>query len=1032
MGFRNLVLFFFIWALCLNTLAAQSKKIISFPQEKRAFNFSPLKSKIAEKSGLNWTIAPEFNTAPLSKQDLENTVQQLKPLEWNKNGQLVRFEANAPISLRSNNQFNWEDYIMNKVSKEENELLSFKIFEHSGQGTQVEHIKMRQYFDQYPVYGQEMFLHYYKKENNVLAHGQIEKLEIEPISPKITVEQALSSAKLALKQNYGQDIEPSQLSFSKNGLKFSAIEYWKTTSGEWHLVYVLKIQTDPLHVYQVLVDATNSTVLQSQNVLCKAHSHGHESHPEKILGDESASGRDLLGVTRNFRTWKEGSLYYMMDGSRVMFNLGRSVIPDDPVGAIMTIDALNTSPSNTNFRYDYVKSSNNSWSSPTAVSAHYNGSRAYEYFLNVFNRNSINGNGGTIYSVINVADENGRSMDNAFWNGEAMFYGNGSQAFSPLAKGLDVAGHEMSHGVIQGTANLEYKGESGAINESFADIFGAMIDRDDWKMGEDVVNRSVFPSGALRDLSNPHNGGNRLGDNGWQPAHVNEQYRGTEDEGGVHINSGICNFAYYKFIQELVKLRSEEEAKKIGEQVYYLALTKYLTRSSQFKQLRTAVEDAIKEKYSAVADVLPAAQKAFDAVGILGTGGSGGGGGGVTTKELSPNPGKEFVLCTDNNQDGVYIVDLSGGNATQINQRSVISKPSVTDNGAEIYFVDDNNDLYGLFLNQNTGRYDELLLDENNRSSYRNAVISKDGRLLAVLLNSEENFIHIYNFDIGEWKSYKLFNPTYTQGVNTGDVKYADFMDFDLSSQSIMYDAFSEIKQTSGSVYNYWDIGFLNVYNSSTKQFGTGKIDKLFSDLPENTSIGNAIFSKNSPNIIAFDYIEEGFSSTTNALLGANIETNDVAEIVANRTQLAYPSYNIKDNKVLFDDGANISQIGITSSKISRTGSPGGLINGAKWGTFFGNGKRSLINTKNIPLVRDIKFGPNPVVDHLFIELELEQPLVLKINLFDGVGKVINEKTVEMSSGVQKMDYSLAQLPAGYYSMVIWFGNTPKTIQLVK
>src|SRR6185436_18716992 len=116
--------------------------------------------------------------------------------------------------------------------------------------------------------------------------------------------------------------------------------------------------------------------------------------------------------------------------------------------------------------------------------------------------------GGNIVSIINVTDENDNNMDNAFWSGAAMFYGNGNQAFTSLAKGLDVAGHEMSHGVIQNTANLEYLSQSGALNESYADIFGSLIDRDDYKMGEDVVKLNFFPSGALRDLSNPHNGGN--------------------------------------------------------------------------------------------------------------------------------------------------------------------------------------------------------------------------------------------------------------------------------------------------------------------------------------------------------------------------------------------------------------------------------------------------------------------------------------------------------------------------------------------
>lgn len=87
-----------------------------------------------------------------------------------------------------------------------------------------------------------------------------------------------------------------------------------------------------------------------------------------------------------------------------------------------------------------MTSSNNQWSNATAVSAHYNGGKAYEYFKNVHSRNSIDGKGGSIISIINVRDENGAKMDNAFWNGEAMFYGNGDQAFTSLAKALDVAG----------------------------------------------------------------------------------------------------------------------------------------------------------------------------------------------------------------------------------------------------------------------------------------------------------------------------------------------------------------------------------------------------------------------------------------------------------------------------------------------------------------------------------------------------------------------------------------------------------------
>jgi Zn-dependent metalloprotease len=108
------------------------------------------------------------------------------------------------------------------------------------------------------------------------------------------------------------------------------------------------------------------------------------------------------------------------------------------------------------------------------------------------------------------------------WNGRFMTYGDGDKAFKPLAGSLDVAAHEMTHGVVGNTVKLEYKYESGALDESLADVFAAFVDREDWQIGEEVAVRDTFPSGALRDLANPHNGGTNLDDNGWQPAHLNE------------------------------------------------------------------------------------------------------------------------------------------------------------------------------------------------------------------------------------------------------------------------------------------------------------------------------------------------------------------------------------------------------------------------------------------------------------------------------------------------------------------------------
>ncbi|MFQ5639428.1 MAG: M4 family metallopeptidase [bacterium] len=98
----------------------------------------------------------------------------------------------------------------------------------------------------------------------------------------------------------------------------------------------------------------------------------------------------------------------------------------------------------------------------------------FEYYENVHGRKAIDGKGSTIFSIVHITEE-GQSMGNAFWSGNVMAYGDGNALFKPLAVGLDVAGHELTHGVIQHTVNLEYKFQSGALNESLADVFGDMV-----------------------------------------------------------------------------------------------------------------------------------------------------------------------------------------------------------------------------------------------------------------------------------------------------------------------------------------------------------------------------------------------------------------------------------------------------------------------------------------------------------------------------------------------------------------------------
>jgi len=170
----------------------------------------------------------------------------------------------------------------------------------------------------------------------------------------------------------------------------------------------------------------------------------------------------------------------------------------------------------------------------------------YDLYWQVFQRNSIDNQGMTIQGLVHY----GSAYDNAFWDGAGhMFFGDGDgQMLTQTAKGLDVIGHELTHGVTQHEANLTYSGQSGALNESISDVFGSLVKQfhlnqsagqADWLIGADIVGPELAP--ALRSMkapgtANPH-------DN--QPADMDHYLQTTQDSGGVHTNSGIPNHAFF-------------------------------------------------------------------------------------------------------------------------------------------------------------------------------------------------------------------------------------------------------------------------------------------------------------------------------------------------------------------------------------------------------------------------------------------------------------------------------------------------------
>jgi bacillolysin len=773
------------------------------------------------------------------------------------------------------------------------------------------HVRLTQTHRGVPVLGAELVAHLTNGEVTLL-NGRYQPIPSSlPTTPRLALAEASERALADVRK-----VSPVR-SFGDNILKMKSAEGELCVfaeNGLAKLAYQLTVRPNMLDRWEYVIDAQTGEVLDKYNHTCT------------FVGPIKTSGKDLNGVARSVQTYQQSAgAYYMIDASRPMFNATTSKMPGDPIGALWTVDAKNVKGDNPKI-YQITSTNNTDWN-PTAISAHYNAGVAYDYYQKTFNRNALNGNGATIVSLINVVDDDGKGLDNAYWNGQIMAYGNG-KLLKPLAGALDVAGHEMTHGVIQNTANLQYKSQSGAINESFADVFGAMIDRDDWTVGEDIATPSVLPSGALRSFSNPNQGGRSKDPNGYQPATMAQYETTSEDNGGVHINSGIVNFAFYKFATAVGKDRAEK--------VYYRALTMYLVRTSQFLDLRLAIIKAAGDLYGATGTEVAAAKTAFDAVGI--------------TETTQSTPGKQPDVPVASGQDLLLLAEATtsklysttiGAGTSKFDLKSTLGmrhRPSVTDDGKTAYYVTTDKRIRAVNL---TGTPTETIISDE--TIWDNVAISKDGTKLAALTADQDGSIYVYSYAKKKWVEFKLYNPTYTEGIQTGEVLYADSFEWDFTGENIVYDAYNELQNNSGDAINYWDVGFINVWNNKTADFASGDIEKLFSDLEEGESIGNPSFSKNSPDVIAFDYFNE--NDDTYYVVATDLSTGDLKMVYENNT-LGFPSYSRLDNRLVFNTESgsreDVSVINLGADKLSPSGSVSVLYTSAKWPVWYTQSTRTL------------------------------------------------------------------------------------------
>lgn len=271
-----------------------------------------------------------------------------------------------------------------------------------------------------------------------------------------------------------------------------------------------------------------------------------------------------------------------------------------------------------------VRSEGDHASSDPAINEAYDGSGiTYDLFFDIFGRNSIDNKGLKLDSTVHFQ----KGYDNAFWDGKQMVYGDGDEdlpaaerLFNRFTISLDIIGHELTHGVTQYEANLAYWDQAGALNESLSDVFGSLVkqyqrkqtaSQADWIIGEGLFTSNVKGVG-IRSMKAPGTAYDDpiLGKDP-QPGHMKDYVRTVEDNGGVHINSGIPNRAFYITAVEL----GGNAWVKAGR-IWYKTLTEKLQERSTFQQGCDLTYEAAGELFGANSLEQQAVKKGWAEVGI--------------------------------------------------------------------------------------------------------------------------------------------------------------------------------------------------------------------------------------------------------------------------------------------------------------------------------------------------------------------------------------------------------------------------------
>ena len=256
---------------------------------------------------------------------------------------------------------------------------------------------------------------------------------------------------------------------------------------------------------------------------------------------------------------------------------------------------------------------------PAVNRAYDHAGTTWKFYNEIFGRELVDGHGRTLVSSVHYSQQ----YDNAFWNGQQMVYGDGDgRIFQEFTGSLEVIAHELTHGVTQFTAQLPYRDQAGALNESFSDVFGSMVkqwslgqtvEQADWLIGAGILAPRVAGR-ALRDMANP---GTAFDDpllgKDQQPGHMRDFVETTADNGGVHTNSGIPNRAFVLAAKAL-----GGHSWDVAGKIWYVTLTERLTAAADFQKCARETISVARDLFPQDLSIASRVAQAWTDVGVIG------------------------------------------------------------------------------------------------------------------------------------------------------------------------------------------------------------------------------------------------------------------------------------------------------------------------------------------------------------------------------------------------------------------------------